>query len=322
MTTQTVAQALAETLYRGMADDPRVCAFGSGFLLGPGIRIAALDRMREEFPERCPDLPISESAIAAMGFGAAMAGARPFIHFGRASFAFEAWSQIAGEAAVAHYTSGGQLAVPVVMHMYHGLLPIEAAQHCHSPQAMFWNTPGLEVVLPSTPQDMAGLLRTALASDNPTIILGHAKLMRIEGEVSDGEAIPFGFADIKRAGRDVTIVASSFMVHVALQAADTLAGQGIEAEIVDPRTLVPFDRKTVLDSVGKTGRIVVVDEGSLSCGVASEIAVLVAESAFDALKAPVLRLARPDVPVPFSAALQPHFAPSVEQVVEAVRRIV
>lgn len=323
MAEKTFTEALLETLYQQMSSTPEISVIGSAYLLGPGIKSSALDRVRGEFADRLIDEPpIAEAAIASLGFGAAMAGGRPFVHFGRASFAYEAWSQIINEAGVVHHMTGGQITVPVVMHMFHGLSPMETAQHCHSPQAMFWNSPGLEIVLPSTPGDMKGLLKTAFESDNPTIILNHQKLMGLREEVPDDDyAIPFGQADIKREGKDVTVVATSLMVQVALEAAEVLAQNGIDTEVFDPRTLVPFDREALLTSVRKTGRLVVVDETHLSCGVGAEISAIVAEAAFSSLRAPIIRVARPDVPVPYGAESQQPFAPSVDQVVEAVQRV-
>jgi pyruvate dehydrogenase E1 component beta subunit len=218
--------------------------------------------------------------------------------------------------------SGGQFDVPAVFHMIHGLRGGGAAQHSHSPQSMMWNCPGLEIVLPSSPRDVKGLIRTAIKSDNPTVFIDHGKLFGLEGEVPDGDyEIPFGQADIKREGRDVTVVATSFMVQAALEAADVLSGEGIEIEVVDPRTIVPLDREAIIGSVAKTGRMVVVDEGNLSCGIASEISAIVAESAFDSLKGPILRVTRPDVPTPFSQPLEDYITPTADKVSAAVRKL-
>jgi pyruvate dehydrogenase E1 component beta subunit len=187
---------------------------------------------------------------------------------------------------------------------------------------MLWNCPGLEIVLPSSPRDIKGLIRNAIKSNNPTVILDHAKLLGIEGEVPEGDyEIPFGQADIKREGRDITVVGTSAMVQVALEAADTLSKDGIEVEVVDPRTIVPLDKRTICESVGKTGRLVVVDECNLSCSIASEIAAIVAEEAFSALKAPIARVARPDVPVPFSQPLEAYITPTADKITEAVRKV-
>ena len=178
------------------------------------------------------------------------------------------------------------------------------------------------IVLPSSPYDVKGLMRSAIKSDNPTIFINHARLMDIEGDVPvEDYTIPFGRADIKRAGCDVTLVATSFVVHAALSAAERLAADGIEAEVIDPRTLVPLDHKTILNSVRRTGRLVVIDEAPLSCGVASEISAIIAEEGFEYLRSPVVRVTRPDIPVPFSKPLEDTITPTADKVIAAVRRV-
>lgn len=321
MQTISYAQAIVDALHSSMAEDPRVTLIGS-YVLGVGPKRVLMDQIRADFPERIIDPPTSEAAVISIGIGAAMAGARPFVDIGTASFVYVGWSPLVNEAPLIHYMTGGQIRVPMVVHMLHGIRGGGAAQHSGSPQAMLWNVPGLEIVTASTPHDIKGLLRTAIRSDNPTVVLDHAKLLAVEGPVprTDYE-IPFGLADIKRAGRDVTLVASSWMVHVGLAAAERLASEGIEVEIVDPRTLVPLDHATLLASVARTGRLVVLDETHLSCGVASEIAAIVAEEGFDGLRAPIVRVARPDVPMPFSPPLEAALTPSVEHVVAAVHTV-
>jgi pyruvate dehydrogenase E1 component beta subunit len=316
------AAAIVEALRISLKEDPAVTLVGS-YVLGLGPKRVLMDAIREEFPDRLYDPPTSEAAIVALGAGAAMAGARPFVDIGTASFSYVGWSPLVNEAAVARYMSGGTLRTPVVYHMLHGLRGGGAAQHSHSPQAMLWNAAGLEIVLPSSPYDVKGLIRSAIKSDNPTVFINHARLMDIEGDVPEGDyAIPFGRADIKRPGRDVTVVATSFVVHAALAAAEQLAKEGIEAEVVDPRTLVPLDHATILDSVRRTGRLVTVDETNLSCGVASEISAVVAEEGFELLKAPIVRVTRPDVPTPFSKPLEDAITPTADKIAAAVRRVV
>jgi pyruvate dehydrogenase E1 component beta subunit len=315
------AEALVEGLYISMERDPRVSLIGR-HVLGLSPLRNLMDRIRDTFADRIFDPPTSEAGIAAVGVGAAMAGDRPFVDIATASFSFEAWPQIVNEAATAHYMSGGQVTVPVVFHMIHGLRGGGAAQHSHSPQSMMWNCPGLEIVLPSSPSDVKGLICTAIKSDNPTVFIDHPKLFGMEGEVLEGHyEIPFGQADIKREGRDVTVVATSLMVQVALEAADTLSKEGIEVEVVDPRTIVPLDKERICGSVAKTGRLVVVDECNMSCGIASEIATIVAEAAFGSLKAPIARVARPDVPVPFSSPLEDFITPTPDKITAAVRKM-
>jgi acetoin:2,6-dichlorophenolindophenol oxidoreductase subunit beta len=318
---KSYAEAIVDALRTSLREDPSVSLVGS-YVLGLGPKRVLMDEIRAEFPDRVYDPPTSEAAVVCLGAGAAMAGARPFVDLGTASFAYVAWSPLVNEAAVAHFMSGGQIRVPVVYHMLHGLRGGGAAQHSGSPQAMLWNAPGLEIALPASPYDVKGLIRSAIKSDNPAVLVNHSRLMNLEGELPDEDyTIPFGQADIKRAGRDVTIVATSFLVHAALAAAERLANEGVESEVVDPRTLVPLDRATILDSVRRTGRLVVVDETHLSCGVASEISAIVAEDGFDSLRAPILRVARPDIPAPFSKPLEDAITPTADKVAAAVRRV-
>lgn len=249
-----------------------------------------------------------------------MAGLRPVVDLVTASFAFEAWPQIANEAANASYMSGGQTRAPVVFHLLHGLRRGGAAQHSHSPQAMLWNCPGLEIVLPSSPRDVKGLLKTAVNSDNPTVFVDHTLLFELKGPVPEtDEAIPFGQAEIKRAGGDVTVVATSLMVQRSLAVAERLALEGIQVEVVDPRTLVPLDFGTIMTSLEKSRRIVVVDECHQSCGVAAELVARVAETGFDKLRAPIQRVATLDVPVPYSPPLEDFISPSEARIAGAIR---
>ncbi len=315
------AAAMVEGLRQSLAEDPTVSLVGS-YILGLGPKRVLMDPIRAEFADRIYDPPTSEAALVALGAGAAMAGARPFVDLGTGSFTYVGWSPLCNEAAVACHMSNGQLRVPVVYHTLHGLRVGGAAQHSHSPQAMLWNAAGLEIVLPSSPYDVKGLLRSAIKSNNPTVFVNHARLMDLEGEVPEHDyEVPFGRADIKRPGRDVTVIATSYVVHAALAAAETLAKEGIEVEVVDPRTIVPLDRDTILASVGRTGRLVVVDETNLSCGIASEFSAIVAEEGFKSLRAPIIRVARPNVPTPFSRPLEEAITPTAEKVCAAVRRV-
>jgi len=315
------AAAIVEALRTSLAEDPRVSLVGS-YVLGLGPKRVLMDPIRTEFPDRIYDPPTSEAAIVSLGAGAAMAGARPFVDIGTASFSYVGWSPLVNEAAVAHHMSNGAVRVPVVYHMLHGLRGGGAAQHSHSPQAMLWNAAGLEIVLPSSPYDVKGLIRSAIKSNNPTVFVNHARLMDIEGDVPEEDyAIPFGRGDIKRKGRDVTLIATSYIVQTALAAAETLAGEGIEIEVVDPRTLVPLDRDLLLQSVGRTGRLVVADETNLSCGIASELSAIVAEHGFRSLRAPIMRVARPNVPTPFSQPLEQAITPTSDKICDAVRKI-
>jgi pyruvate/2-oxoglutarate/acetoin dehydrogenase E1 component len=315
------AAAIVEALRTSLVEDSHVVLVGS-YVLGLGPKRLLMDSLRTEFADRIYDPPTSEAAIVSLGAGAAMAGARPFVDIGTASFSYVGWSPLVNEAAVAHHMSDGALCVPAVYHMLHGLRIGGAAQHSHSPQAMLCNAPGLEIVLPSDPYDVKGLIRSAIRSNNPTVFIDHARLMDIEGDVPEEDyVIPFGRASIKRAGRDVTLVATSFVVHAALSAAGQLAEEDIEVEVVDPRTLVPFDHGTIIDSVRRTGRLVVADETNLTCGVASEISAIVAEEGFELLRAPIVRVARSDVPTPFSKPLEDAITPTAAKIMDGVRRV-
>ena len=317
----TYAQAFFDGIHAMMASEPRMSIIGRS-IFGHGAGRGFERKLAADFAGRIIDPPTAEGGVAALAIGAAMAGERIFAHFGTASFALEAWNQLVNEAAVAHYMSNGQVSVPVTFHMYHGVRGGGGAQHSASPQGMFANVAGLEVVLPSTPADVKGLIRTALKSDNPTIFINHTALMGIEGEVPDGESdIPFGQADIKRQGTDVTAVALSRMVHRTLEAAEIVAADGIETEVVDPRTAAPLDADTICASVAKTGRLVTVEEAIGPCSIGSEIAATVAEHAFGALKAPIVRLARAPVPVPFSPPLEDAITPSAKDIAAAIRKV-
>lgn len=291
-------------------------------VMGLGPHRVHLEKIWKTYPDRVRFPPTSEAAFSALAAGAAMSGEHVFCHLGAASFSYLSMTSIANEAATAHYASGGKIKVPVVFHMLHGLRIGGGTQHSVSPQAMYWNVPGLQIVLPASARDAKGLVTTAGMSNNPTVMFTHDLLIGTEGGVPEGDyEIPFGRADIKRRGRDVTVVATSWMVQVALQAAQVLADEGIDVEVLDPRTLVPFDRRSLIASVAKTGRLVVADETHLSCGVAAEISAIAAEHAFQYLKAPIVRVARPDVPTPFSRPLEDFITPTSGKIADAVRRV-
>ena len=320
MPMQSYAEALVDALYDSLAVDSRVSLIGS-YVLGVGPQRHLMDRIRKDFQDRIVHPPTAEAGAAATGIGAAMAGVRPFVDLGTGSFSYLAWSQIVNEAAVSYYMSDGRIPVPITFHLLHGVRGAGAPQHSHSPQSMLCNAPGLEIVAPASAADVYGLVRTALQSQNPTVVVSHAKLLGIEFEVpAQKQPIPLGRADIKRSGRDATIVANSFMTQVSLMAAAALAQEGIKAEVVDLRTLSPLDEDTILSSVARTGRLVVVDECPLRCGIASEVAAAVAEAGFDLLKAPVSRVTRAQVPVPYSPPLEATVTPDASKIVAAVKR--
>jgi len=314
-------EAKFEALREIMDADKRVHLIGGTFLsLSP--RRHLYQELAKKYADRVLSPPISELGFCGLATGAAMAGLRPVVDISTGSFIFEGWPQVCNEAANAFYMSAGQTRVPVVFHLFHGLRGGGAAQHSASPQAMLWNNPGLEIVLPSSPRDVKGLLKTAVASDNPTIFVDHVQLLEVRGEVPENDGpIPFGQADIKRKGGDVTVVATSYMVQRCLQVAEKLARENIQVEVVDPRTLVPFDMETLLSSVEKTRRVVIVDETHQSCGVAAEIAARIAETGFDKLKAPLRRVATLDVPVPYSPPLEEYIGPREDRIIEAIRAV-
>ena len=315
-------EAKFEALHEIMASDERVHLIGGTFLsLSPHRHF--FQDLTKKYLDRVMSPPISELGFCGLATGAAMAGLRPIVDISTGSFIFEGWPQVANEAANAFYMSAGQTRVPVVFHLFHGLRGGGAAQHSASPQAMLWNNPGLEIVLPSSPRDVKGLLKTAVASDNPTVFVDHVHLLDVRGEVPDKDSpIPFGVADVKRKGRDVTVISTSYMIQRCLKVADQLAKDKIDVEVVDPRTLVPFDLKTILSSVEKTGRVVIVDETHQSCGVAAEIAARIAETGFDKLRAPIRRVATLDVPVPYSPPLEEYIGPTDARITEAIRTVV
>ncbi len=313
-------EAKLEALSEIMTDE-RVHLMGGSFLsLSP--RRGLFQKIADRYPDRVVAPPISELGYCGLAIGAAMAGLRPVVDLSTGSFIYEAWPQVVNEAANAFYMSGGQTRAPVVFHLLHGIRGQGAAQHSHSPQAMLWNCPGLEIVLPSSPRDVKGLLKSAVNSPNPTIFIDHVQLLETRGPVPEGNvAIPFGQAEVKRAGKDVTVIATSVEVQRSLAVAEQLAREGIQVEVVDPRTVVPLDFATLLQSVEKTGRVVIADQCHKSCGIAAELAARIAEEGFDKLKAPIRRVTTPDVPIPFSPPLEEFVTPTEARITEAIRSV-
>jgi acetoin:2,6-dichlorophenolindophenol oxidoreductase subunit beta len=322
MATKNYADAMLDVLATFMEEDPNFVVIGNE-VLGIGPEAVQFGAFQEKYGDRIYFPPCSEASYSALAAGAAMCGQRMLLHLGLAPFAYPAFSTIASEVSTARQGSGGRVSCPVTYHMSHGLLHGGASQHSESPMGMFWNVAGIEIVVPWFPDDLKGLLRTAIKSDNPTLVITHAFGYGTEGEVPDDDyEIPFGKAAVKREGADVTIVGCSMMVPTSLQAAEQLAADGIDAEVIDLRTLVPLDEQTILDSVAKTGHLIIADEGRLRCGVASEIAATVSEQGFDSLKAPPARVARIDAPVPGNQVQEAYLSPSAEKIVDAAKRIV
>jgi len=310
------SQAMARAVQESLQADPKVFLIGSTFAGLSAAGRAAFAPVLQQVASRIMAAPVSELGLVGAAIGAALSGSRPLMDIGAGSFAFQAWAQIANEAPNMHYMSGGQTRVPVTFYCLIGIRGGGAAQHSHRIQAMLGNVPGLQLLLPATPADAYGMLKWALQeSDNPTVYLSHSQLLEDEEEVDfSAPMLPIGKARITRAGRDVTIVAHSVMVTRALAAADLLARQGVEAEVIDMRSLSPLDRETMVRSVAKTGRAVVADECHFSFGVGAELAATLAQEAFGRLKAPVHRVATPDAPIPFSPALESALVVTPEKI--------
>ena len=316
----TIAQAVNEALAEELRRDETVFVIGED-VAEAGTPFKVLSGLVEEFgPERILDSPISEAGITGLGVGAAMTGLRPVVDIMFGDFLTLVMDQLANQAAKAHYMSGGKLTVPLVLRTTLGATRRSAAQHSQSLQAWIAHVPGLKVVLPSTPYDAKGLLKSAIRDDNPVVFIEDKMDWRVAGEVPPGEyVVPLGVADVKRSGEDVTLVGTSSMVRVCLEAADLLAAGGISAEVVDPWTLSPLDGAALVESARKTGRAIVVDEGHRSYGVTAELAAVIAEGAFHYLDAPVRRLGALDVPVPFSPTLEDETVPTPDLVAATAR---
>jgi pyruvate/2-oxoglutarate/acetoin dehydrogenase E1 component len=318
----TIGESLVSALGEALERDPRVVLIGGGLVSsGPGQ--AQFARLRQKFASRMKSPPIAELGFCGIAAGAAMAGLRPLVDIGTATFSYEAIPQIVNEAAIAYSNSGGQTNVPVTYFMRYGIRGGGGVQHSGSPQSWYWNTPGLQVAMPSSPADAKGLLRTALLkSQDPTIFFAHERLMNERGAVPDGEyEIPFGQAEVKREGRDITIIATGVQVPRALAAAEILAKEGISAEVIDPRTLQPLDKPALLASVKKTGRVLITDESHDNCGVAAGLAAIIADEGFTSLRAPIKRVSIPPVPVPYSVPLEDYVTPMASRIVDVAREL-
>jgi acetoin:2,6-dichlorophenolindophenol oxidoreductase subunit beta len=318
----TLGQAVREALAEELRRDPRVLILGED-IAEAGHPFKVLTGLVDEFgPERVLDTPISEAGFTGVAVGAAMTGLRPVVDIMFGDFVTLTMDQMVNQAAKVHYMSGGHWQVPMVMRTTLGATRRSAAQHSQSLHAWFCHVPGLKVVLPSTPYDAKGLLKTAIRDDNPVIFFEDKMMYRLKGPVPEDEyTIPFGVADIKRPGDDLTIVATSSMVQVALGAADLLEKAGISAEVIDPRTLWPLDEKTLIESAQKTSRVIVMDEGYGRYGVGAEIAASIQEGAFFYLEAPVKRMGAMHVPIPFSPPLEDATVPTEQTVFEAAKAL-
>jgi acetoin:2,6-dichlorophenolindophenol oxidoreductase subunit beta len=323
MPIMTFSQAINQAITLEMERDPKIYVAGEdvGVFGGCfGVTAGLVDKFGAR---RVRDTPITESAIVGTAVGAAAAGMRPVIEIMFVDFFGVALDQLYNQAAKMKYMFGGKAKIPMVVRTSCGAGIGAAAQHSQCLEAWFMHVPGLKVVMPSTPADAKGLLIASIRDDNPVVFLEHKMLYGMEGEVPEGDyVVPLGRADIKREGTDITIVATARMVHFALEAADKLAGDGIQVEVVDPRTLSPLDEETILESVRKTHRLVIVHEEVKFAGSGAEIAAMAAEKAFDYLDAPIQRVAAPFTPVPFATTLEQEFIPSVDKIMAAVKSAV
>jgi pyruvate dehydrogenase E1 component beta subunit len=318
----TCREALNQAIREEMERDPAVFLLGEDVGLYEGSFKVTRGLLAKFGEKRVVDTPISEAGIVGMACGAAMTGLRPIAELMTVNFAIVAMDQIMNNVAVARYMFGGQCSVPLVIRAPGGAGHQLGAQHSHTLDALFMHCPGLRVVIPSVPADAKGLLKSAIRSDDPVMFLEHEGLYAIKGEVPDSEyTIPLGVADVKRQGKDVTLLAVSRMVYVCLEAAEQLAKDGIEAEVVDLRALNPLDMSTVLESVRKTHRAVTVEESWLTGGWGGELVARIVEAAFDDLDAPVLRVGGEDVPMPYNKALEKAAIPSAADVVARVKEI-
>ena len=326
----TYIGAIGAAQREAMLADKRVIIIGEdieanvyGTTGGGKTRAETGDFVQEFGRNRIRNTPISEEAIVGAAIGAAMTGLRPIVDLSYSSFLYMAMDQLVNQAAKNRYMFGGQSSIPIVFRsaMFYGLNT--GAHHSDRPYPMFMNVPGLKIIAPACASDAKGLLRAAVDSDDPVLIFEACLLWGQKEEVEDGEyRIPLGVARIRRQGTDVTVVAISGCVPLALKAADLLAQEGISVEVIDPRTLVPMDTRTILESVRRTGRLVVAEPAHKTCGAAAEISAIVAEEAFDVLRAPILRVTSPNMQVPFSPVLEAELYPTTEKIAAAIRRVV
>ena len=323
----TYREALNEALDEELARDKTAFLIGEEIGIYGGLFGVTKGLLEKYGPDRVLDTPISENAIMGGAVGAAMTGMRPIVEIMLADFLACCMDEIYNKAAKYRYLYGGLIKMPVTVRTATGTFPEPAAgiggEHSQSCEAMFMNCPGLKLVTPSTPYDAKGLLKSAIRDDNTVLFFEHKKLYDMEGEVPEEEyLIPLEKADVKREGADVTLIATSVMVHESLRAAGELEKEGISAEVIDLRTISPVDKKTIIESVGKTGKVVIVYESSKTGGIGSEIGTILAEEAFDSLQAPIRRVAMPDIPVPPSKYLEHLVIPTDKDIFKAAKETV
>jgi pyruvate dehydrogenase E1 component beta subunit len=318
----TMREAISQALWEEMERDPKVFIMGEEVGVWGGTYAVTKGFYDHFGPDRVKDTPISESAIIGGAIGAALTGLRPVAELMTINFAFAAMDHIVNEAAKLHYMFGGQMVLPMVIRTVSGGGRQLGATHSQTPDAIFAHFPGLTVVAPGTPADAKGLLKSAIRSNDPILFIEHATLYQAKGEVPDGDyTVPIGKSKVQREGKDVTIITYSKMLEVSLKAADELAKEGIEAEVVDLRSLRPLDMDPVIESFKKTNRAVVAEEGWKSYGVGAEVAARIYELAFDYIDAPIKRVAQAEVPLPYSKALEQSALPQAADVVRAVKEV-
>jgi len=319
----TYSQALREALTEEMTRDPNILLMGEDIGVYGGVFKVTEGLMAKFGPERVRETPISEAGFVGMGVGLAMTGKRPVCELMFMDFAFVASDQIFNQAAKMRYMSGGRVKVPLLIRTQQGGGRGNGAQHSQCLETFFTHIPGLKVVLPATPYDAKGLLKSALREDNPVIFIEHKLLYSTKGEVPEGEyLIPLGKAEVKRAGKDATLVSYSRTLLHSLEAAEQAAGDGVSVEVIDLRCTVPLDLEAILASVRKTGRLIIAHEAHRSVGVGAEIASLVQEHAFDYLDAPIVRVAAMDIPIPSSKPLEDVVLPGAAQILAAIKQVV
>lgn len=323
MSIKTYAQAIKDVLAEEMRRDPDVFVMGEDVAEQGGIFGCTRGLVDEFGKERIRNTPISEAGFIGAGLGAACAGMRPVVELMYMDFTLVSMDMIINQVAKTRYVFGGKAKIPLVIRGQQGVGRGNAATHSQSLEAIFMHFPGLKVVMPSTPADAAGLLRTAIRDDNPVMFFEHKALYSIKGEVPDDPeyAVPFGKANIVREGKNVTVIGTHLYAGRALSAAEKLKEEGIDAEVIDPRTLVPFDKETIIQSVKKTGRAVIVHEAYKTCGVGAEIASIINEEAFKYLDAPVIRLGAKSCPLPFNLGLENAVVPQEDDIINAIRQV-
>ena len=324
MTVKSVIEAVREAMHEEMRRDSSVFIMGEDVGRRGGVFLTTQGFVDEFGEERVIDTPLAESSIAGIALGAAMHGMRPIVEIQFADFIWPAVNQIIGEAARVCYGTNGTLRVPLTIRSPYGGGVRGGLYHSQSVEAYFAHTPGLKVVTPATPYDAKGLLKSAIRDDSPVVFLEHKRTYRlVRGEVPDEDyTVPLGKAEVKRDGKDISLISYGLMLHYALEAAEALEAEGVSVEVVDLRTLRPLDNETVLNSARKTGRVLIVHEDTRSGGIGGEVSAIISEEAFEYLDAPILRVTGPDVPaMPFASTLETEFLPNPEKIASALRKL-